>query len=293
MEIIENIAMINPADHKTLLEDVETLRAQFPQTKALYREVCSLMFFRYGIQPTTNKLYQLVRKGTMSTPAEAVSQFWDELREKSRVHIAHPGLPEHLQDFASDAFSTLWKAALDTANQNLQSLREDLESTKMHVLEQVAARDAQQTALAATNVQLQTEIDSLKVELKAAQDQNLLDSQSLQHQNATIHSLQQDRKNLESQLKTLQDDFSREASKLHESLKITEYRFRSLETRTMLDVEREREKSRTLEQQLKATNKAHTKAQASAQRQADKNQLLISKLREDIGVLKGQLKSTR
>ncbi len=36
----------------------------------LYREVCGLLFFRYGVTPTANKLYSLVRKGSMGTPAE-------------------------------------------------------------------------------------------------------------------------------------------------------------------------------------------------------------------------------
>ena len=63
-----------------ILSEVEILKARFSDTKALYREVCALLFFRFGITPTTNKLYQYVRKGTMSTPAEALSKFWDELR---------------------------------------------------------------------------------------------------------------------------------------------------------------------------------------------------------------------
>ncbi|GAB3552032.1 hypothetical protein GCM10027343_37040 [Noviherbaspirillum agri] len=52
-----------------------------------------LLFFRYGITPTTNKLYQLVRKGSMSAPAEALNKFWEDLRDKSRVRIEHRDLP--------------------------------------------------------------------------------------------------------------------------------------------------------------------------------------------------------
>lgn len=45
--------------------DVETLRQSISETQELYREVCTLLFFRYGITPTANKLYQYVRKGSM------------------------------------------------------------------------------------------------------------------------------------------------------------------------------------------------------------------------------------
>ncbi|MCP6390852.1 DNA-binding protein, partial [Klebsiella pneumoniae] len=67
-----------------ILAEVETLKGRFSDTKALYREVCALLFFRYGLTPTANKLYQYVRKGTMSTPAEALAKFWDDLRTKAR-----------------------------------------------------------------------------------------------------------------------------------------------------------------------------------------------------------------
>src|SRR3546814_7609903 len=53
-------SVINDA---ALSRDIETLRERFTQTQELYREVCALLFFRYGVTPTANKLYQLVRKG--------------------------------------------------------------------------------------------------------------------------------------------------------------------------------------------------------------------------------------
>ena len=87
-------------DETRLQADIEALRPRFPDTQDLYREVCAILFFRYGITPTANKLYQLVRKGSMSAPAEALSKFWENLREKSRVRIEHPDVPEALRDIA-------------------------------------------------------------------------------------------------------------------------------------------------------------------------------------------------
>ena len=48
-------------DETRLQADIEALRPRFPDTQDLYREVCAILFFRYGITPTANKLYQLVR----------------------------------------------------------------------------------------------------------------------------------------------------------------------------------------------------------------------------------------
>ncbi|AAP85861.1 conserved hypothetical protein (plasmid) [Cupriavidus necator H16] len=43
-----------------LQADLAELRARFPETRTLYREVCGLLFFRYGVTPTDNKLYSQV-----------------------------------------------------------------------------------------------------------------------------------------------------------------------------------------------------------------------------------------
>jgi hypothetical protein len=64
-----------PATNETqLIADIEQLREKYPNTQELYREVCVAMFFRYGVMPTANKLYNLGRKGSMSAPTEALAK---------------------------------------------------------------------------------------------------------------------------------------------------------------------------------------------------------------------------
>ena len=127
-----------------ILAEVETLKAKFTDTKSLYREVCALLFFRHGITPTTNKLYQYVRKGTMSTPADALGKFWDELRTKARVEIDHPDLPEELKGTAAEAIAGIWRHATASARGELEGLRIEARAE----LEQVR-RELHQTSAAA------------------------------------------------------------------------------------------------------------------------------------------------
>lgn len=63
------------SSENAIVASVAELRERFPRTQDLYREVCVLLFFRHGITPTANKLYQLVRKGSMSAPTEALNHF--------------------------------------------------------------------------------------------------------------------------------------------------------------------------------------------------------------------------
>lgn len=122
--------------------------------------------FRCGIQPTANKLYQLVRKDTMSTLAQAVSNFWIELRVKSRMAIEHPGLPENVRDVAGAAI------ILKKSHENTNQLAE--------------------------------EIRGLKNELLEANKKILVDTQILANQNKTILELKKDKAKLEVYLKTSQ-----------------------------------------------------------------------------------------
>jgi hypothetical protein len=86
--------------------------------------VCALLFFRFGVAPTAIRLYNLVRRGTMSTPASVLSEFWAELREKSRLRIEHPYLPTDLSEAASEFIGTLWTPATMSAHAELTALRD-------------------------------------------------------------------------------------------------------------------------------------------------------------------------
>lgn len=119
--------------------EVESLKERFGETKALYREVCALLFFRYGITPTASKLYQYVRKGSMSAPMEALDKFWDELRSKARVQIDHPDLPEALKVAAADAVQTIWRQSMDLARNELAVLHAQAQADSATALARIEA----------------------------------------------------------------------------------------------------------------------------------------------------------
>jgi hypothetical protein len=151
----------DPLAESALLADIESLRGQFPQTQDLYREVCALMFFRYGITPTANKLYQLVRKGSMSAPAEALSRFWQNLRDKSRVVISHPDLPDLLKVAAGELAATLWTTAMTEAHESLGAFRQE---SQLAIDEAQAVRDLALASRDQVHASLQTVKDQLAVD---------------------------------------------------------------------------------------------------------------------------------
>jgi len=97
----------SPESSGDIAADIDRLRSEATDTKSLYRSVAGLLFFKYGITPTANRLHQLVGKGSMSTAASVLARFWQELRKVSQLRLEHPGLPEPLQKIGADmlAFS--------------------------------------------------------------------------------------------------------------------------------------------------------------------------------------------
>lgn len=115
----------NEADPQGLPAEIEALREKFTDTQQLYREVCALLFFRHGITPTANRLYQLVRKGSMSAPAKALNDFWKTLREKSHMRIEHPDLPVELSAAAGEFVGQIWAHARRAAEAELEMVRSE------------------------------------------------------------------------------------------------------------------------------------------------------------------------
>src|SRR6202166_1612381 len=151
-----------PALEPQLHAEIEQLRTQFPRTQELYREVCVLLFFRHGITRTANRLYQLVKKGSMSAPAEPLARFWATLREKSRVRIEHPDLPAELQSATGELAAALWTRAVDTAQEQLATAQHEA---------QLAVADAQtrQRQAEAERDQLRQELTGSAAALDGAQ----------------------------------------------------------------------------------------------------------------------------
>jgi hypothetical protein len=159
-----------------IARDIDALREQAPNTRWLYREACVLLFFRYGITPTANRLYQYVRKGSMSVPAEVLAQFWADLRERARVRIDRADLPEPLREAAGEWIQFLWSQAQQQAAQSFADSRLEHEARLAQTQEEARlARSASaQTdrAIEQLNEQvaaLQAEVGALRAQLAGAQ----------------------------------------------------------------------------------------------------------------------------
>jgi chromosome segregation ATPase len=238
----------------TLESDIEAVREHAADTQALYREVCALMFFRYGETPTANRLYQLVRKGSMSAPAKALREFWVEVREKTRVDVGRPDLPAEVATAAGELAANLWRLSSDAATAALDVFRQDAQT------EIAAARQQAQ------EMELQRNDASLKAEQAAVNAATL--GQQINGLEARLVELQTANDMLSGQLAASKDeiaagaaaladarrDFADELAKLRRSHEQNEQRLAAAEKRALLEIESERAVASRVRKELQTAN---------------------------------------
>jgi chromosome segregation ATPase len=265
-------------NERELQAEIEALREKFPNTQDLYREVCVLLFFRHGITPTANKLYQLVRKGSMSAPAEALVKFWSDLREKSRVRIENPDLPEDLKIAAGAMVGSLWAKAQEMAQDSCNVIRresqESVQNAESRMHEAEVARDAAIHDLQQANIAIEdARLHSRELEQKLAGEvatRLALGGQLASSQQSAIEQ--------QKAMDEARRDFSSELEKLREALKVTEERYLAAESRALREIDRERTIAGKIQRELELSRK-------SATDQADSYRAEIRTLQDEIGNL--------
>lgn len=256
--------------------DIEALRARVSDTQDLYREVCTILFFRHGITPTANKLYQYVRKGSMSAPAVALAKFWGDLREKSRVRIEHPDLPDTLKSAAGELVAALWTQAQSAALEGLEIFRSEVQAA---VVEAQAAQALAENERAVALL----ERDQAQQEIKAATDRILQLERGLAAERAGKTALASQLENagrqqvaLEAALAEARRDFAAELEKHRQALQRSEERYEAAEKRALLEIDRERTTAAKLQKDL-AQSRQHL------QNAEERHRIEVAQLQADLG----------
>lgn len=228
-------------DESILLAEIELLKAKISDTRALYRQVCALLFFRFGITPTGNKLYQYVRRGSMNVPTEELAKFWDDLRHKARIDVEHPDLPDAIKVAAAEAIAAIWRQASEAARGELAAAKVELEANAEQ------ARDAQLMAEAAVS-RWETAADELRkqvAELEEARDavkgELETERRALAGAQGRVQELQTQLEQARTQQQRQQEAFSADLAKAREAIEAAQERASAAERRALLEIEQERQ----------------------------------------------------
>jgi chromosome segregation ATPase len=268
-----------------LVAEIEELRGRFPRTQDLYREVCVLLFFRHGITPTANKLYQLVRKGSMSAPMEALQYFWETLRERSRVIVDHADLPEELKTVAGELVATLWKTAQTLSRDALAQFRADAAAA-------VEAARAEEDRAKSAHKQTSGELERNRAELAAS---NALVAQLRQDMAAAeatkaglegrIEDYKEQLRDAQAQMERISREHAAERQALAEGSRLAEERFADMEKRALLAMDRERTAATKLQRTLENERAEHAKHLDRLRSDHNETLASVGALREQFGAL--------
>jgi len=232
--------------------EVESLKARFSDTKALYREVCALLFFRHGITPTASKLYQYARRGSMSAPADALAKFWEELRAKARIEIDHPDLPEGLKVAAADAIAEIWRQASAAARAELAEVRIEARADVTRAETDLAScRRATEEAAA--------QVEGLRQEIRRLEELGQSTSTELEAERrghagtaARMQELQRHHDELIRRQDAMQAAFRIDLAKAQGAVEAANARADTAERRALLEIDEERQARAKAEKQLEA-----------------------------------------
>jgi hypothetical protein len=285
-----NTVIINEQQLQT---EVDALKKQFSDTKDIYREVCVLLFFRYGITPTANKLYQYVRRGSMSAPAEALNKFWLELREKSRVRVERPDIPDNIASVAGDFIANLWNEAQKAAQAGFSELVDN--ATAEILSYKLQFEVAEQKTAKIENLLTETQAELKKTLNHLSETENLrkVDIQALASQEKSLKTLHNEYSNLQAAFTRAQENFSNEITNISTLMTKSEERFRLHEHKYLLEIDRERQKFISLKKELNKTlSLAKSEKNAFLKEIANLNKVNFS-LNNKIGAFSGQVQGLK
>ncbi|MBT2792784.1 DNA-binding protein [Paraburkholderia strydomiana] len=276
-----------------LAAEIERLKVAFPKTRELYREVCTVLFFRFGITPTANRLYQLVKRGSMGTPTAVLAEFWTALREKSRVRIEHPDLPADLGAAAGELVAALWARATVSAEAALDALRDEVEAQRKESQRLVAAAREElgrvETALEQRTAALLAAQVEVR-ELDRAQAEGHAQRQALDAELARMRDALAAR---DRELVEVREGFSRDLGKHRDATERAEERFRAAEKRALLEIDRERSAATKLQKELDEAARRADRKDADHHRASEALQAQLGDARHQAGVLQGHLDAIR
>ncbi|MFZ5531469.1 MAG: hypothetical protein ACOY4U_10545 [Pseudomonadota bacterium] len=286
----------NAERDQRLRDDVRQLAAQHKDSRSLTLEVCRLLFYRYGEAPNANRVYNLTRKGSLTTITEQVAAFWQGIRGQTHIQIPCPGLAEEAADKLGGFLSSLIQDIEMRLHGQLEAHREaasdEVRSARLAAEQSESQREAVKT-------EALRERQAFEADLLAASERLATAQQALAVERAAVVNLHEEvtvwtARNAEAQaqLRAAQDMFTQEVASLRQALANAEARSAAAEQRALKMIEEERGRSRQLAARCTQAEQQAEAQAAKAEAQSVKAEALSSQvlaLTSEASMLKGRM----
>jgi septal ring factor EnvC (AmiA/AmiB activator) len=225
----------------------------------------------------------------MSAPTEALSQFWKTLRERSRVTIEHPDLPDELRMATGDLVATLWKSAQSKSIESVATLQADaaiaIDNAKADLASEQLAHAEALRLVESLRSQLRTS-ENDAAQLREAQGAAAAIREGLE---VRLKDARRDLEAMHSRLSALSAQHVEERERLADRTRLAEERFADMEKRALQEIDRERTTAAKLQKVIEAERVEHIAAIARARGDYDAAHAKIAELREQNGALQNSV----
>ena len=216
------------------------------------RLAASFLFFEHGIYPSAGVVRDYIQQGSLTDISRDLREFWQEMRDRSRVQINVPCLPPDLVEGFGEGLAKVWELALSKAQAELESLRQE---SMMQVV------DAQQQTQDALREQRRAEENAVALEVAMQEERVRREQAELRAEALSVElgALQSSLRRLQDQVETetaaraaAEERFSRDLAAERSARQHEAERFSGESRFAKIQIDQARTEARELREQLRA-----------------------------------------
>ncbi|MDX1506627.1 MAG: DNA-binding protein [Woeseiaceae bacterium] len=239
--------------------------AQSSDTRTATREAADQLLAE-GIKPSVKLIRERLGRGSDTTIASALKEWWQELAERLFEQQGRPEVPEPLWE----AVNSLWSAALEAAGKTFDAERESVEMARDKALEE---RDA---ALLARD-QVRREAADVAERLTAAETSTTESRQHLAAEMARVEELRRELKVAEQALTDANSRYAKQLDEIRGQLELAEHRYERLEQRSAKEIDSARQDRDKAHTDLAAVRQHWKETEAQLRDQLSETRQLLAR----------------
>lgn len=195
-------------ERQAIRNELESMRANGARRQELSLHVCKRLFFDLGIRPSMAAVRDLTQTGSASDIPKDIDNFWERIRNVSRVKVGAGAIPKALEDRAGELLGALFEEAVVHARSTLDGEREEIRAriaaADQRTREAEIRRDASEEAVKRSELRAEIaweRVRALEAELSSVTTHGTAHQEGLQ---ATVQRLDRENEALRQRLDTEQ-----------------------------------------------------------------------------------------
>ncbi|WP_341317285.1 DNA-binding protein [Paraburkholderia sp. IMGN_8] len=195
-------------ERQAIRDELESMRANGARRQELSLHACKRLFFDLGIRPSMAAVRDLTQTGSASDIPKDIDNFWERIRNVSRVKVGAGAIPKALEDRAGELLGALFEEAVVHARSTLDGEREEIRAqiaaADQRTREAEIRRDASEEAVKRSELRAEVaweRVRALEAELSSVTTHGTAHQEGLQ---ATVQRLDRENEALRQRLDTEQ-----------------------------------------------------------------------------------------